>query len=1447
MADQYPSLLDTSQIQAGKRTPEEEAEYQRLKAHITGQTALHLGAAEEKLPSTPEIAESPNLNTILQKMFPPTPIPRDKPDVPLLHNLALPFTDPKGVSQRLLQLPAEIPAAIASDVGGMASAVFRPGSPEEGAALNKQFPLRNSFDLPNIWRQQWELTKQRATEMAEHVPIVGGAVKNLEENYQKELEDSPTPSAGQKANAATAAVTKTLWNFGTEDIGPLLTQDLSGEDAVNKVANLAAKAGLVRGIWRAASNSLDLPTVSQMTEGTPKEQPTYTSGEMAAAKVARDIQKQKLNQAVGQMSRSDLETMAKREGVKGPAEDISSGIRPVPLDNGGQAQAADLAPRVANADKIYTSNVVRAQQTAQIISGGRIPIANDSSISAGLAAPDLGEWTGKPTDDIQPKINALPPNEAPPGGESLNDLRNRILPTFQKLVDESEANPTQRILAVTHSRNLDLMQAWIDNGTPKDFNVTPEQLAEQTSSGPASLLKVFRTPEGFLQMGEVNDTSEPGLHFVRHGETTDDGTVDNGGPDSTVSNANRPIIPQQVWQEQMDQLPDSVKSRVQTANTLDVPFVRQLNRAVVSDDVLRQAFIDRLRTGHPATQAVLDIYGNEPVADQYMQDALGRAGDSPSDVRVAGLLGYANAMTKGGQNLGDLGNMVKEFTAETFPQTESGTLEARLQAQDTMRQLAQIRNLLKDGSPTKINTMANWFQKIERTRLGGMVDPLRTGMGIAESQLGLAGQDLLDNMSTDLVNAFKGQTSALVQGSKVPTAPYFNETFSQLQALAGRFGYDKLLDKLQDWGMPGVDSMPRRAMADKILDQVPRLRQQIMSGLLFESDTSLLGQTLKNSLQAAKESNDLGQFGRKMGTVVGQLTKPPVGSIPYGEGPFGKTLEATHNVINMGVDALNSFNRWQETEFRKLAFEGRLRANLKQIPDAPDYGKPLVDYLRQGHIDADTGNVIPINPAIREALIDAEHHALRQTYAFTPEGGLLGGTLKILRPLTPIAIPFPRSMVNNIMWQVHHNPAWIADAFTPEFRDAFYGLAKDDPTLPMKQTASGEYGPEFGKDEMAGNRTPVDDIRDQASRDASRKIGRALGGLALMNASMHLAQNGELKDRDTAKVWRMGAKPWLLTNGETDKDGNKMYVDFSSEQPFSNFNDIAYMMNAKLTNAEDHAKFSEVLEHMLNSNLEQNEVFNIGSVIRNLDSKDPNVVQNAILQSLGQYLGSFGTTYHGLREEYAAGQAAWAKLQGYDKQGLIKPSQSGEGWTAPILSQFSPDSLKPQVDIFRNQNPAVEEHPLQRLARLDKRPMTPFEELMTRSDIDPFEITKHYKDPMATYLVRAATAQMLARPDFTIGIGGQGEMNLQDFARAALKNRQYGVTQLELKKILPVIHRAAEAMAIAQDANDHNHIPVHFQDESTVVPNAHTLSQGIPGAQEMWKQLLLQKAKQAPQ
>jgi broad specificity phosphatase PhoE len=141
------------------------------------------------------------------------------------------------------------------------------------------------------------------------------------------------------------------------------------------------------------------------------------------------------------------------------------GQQDIPLNSRGRLQAACLAERLASEpiDAVYSSDLTRATETAQTIAA-RIgtPIAVDPR----WREIHLGTWQGMTYAEVHRRYfresdpaPVYPVKEPAPGGESLGQLRTRLLAAVESVCG---SGADLRVAVITHGACLKvLMCTWL--------------------------------------------------------------------------------------------------------------------------------------------------------------------------------------------------------------------------------------------------------------------------------------------------------------------------------------------------------------------------------------------------------------------------------------------------------------------------------------------------------------------------------------------------------------------------------------------------------------------------------------------------------------------------------------------------------------------------------------------------------------------------------------------------------------------------------------------------------------------------------------------------------------------------------------------------------------------------------------------------------------------------
>src|SRR5579859_5662720 len=133
----------------------------------------------------------------------------------------------------------------------------------------------------------------------------------------------------------------------------------------------------------------------------------------------------------------------------------------IPLCAPGRAQAHRLASqlRCMPITAIYTSDLARAQETAQIIATHR-PSPVEVIASPAWREINFGAWEGLTYSEIattckdQPGFFSDPAHHTPPGGESLTDVLRRVQPALAEIAHNSFSSGGGDIVIVSHGGTL---------------------------------------------------------------------------------------------------------------------------------------------------------------------------------------------------------------------------------------------------------------------------------------------------------------------------------------------------------------------------------------------------------------------------------------------------------------------------------------------------------------------------------------------------------------------------------------------------------------------------------------------------------------------------------------------------------------------------------------------------------------------------------------------------------------------------------------------------------------------------------------------------------------------------------------------------------------------------------------------------------------------------------
>ena len=137
----------------------------------------------------------------------------------------------------------------------------------------------------------------------------------------------------------------------------------------------------------------------------------------------------------------------------------------IALDDVGKQQANAIAQFLGSVDRVITSPLQRATETASYLKSAASPVVDDRWIEL-----DYGDFDGLSLSEISRDIWRqwrTDPSFAPPGGENLESLRDRVFNACDELIDSiatenvavvSHVSPVKA--AVTWALGLDSETAW---------------------------------------------------------------------------------------------------------------------------------------------------------------------------------------------------------------------------------------------------------------------------------------------------------------------------------------------------------------------------------------------------------------------------------------------------------------------------------------------------------------------------------------------------------------------------------------------------------------------------------------------------------------------------------------------------------------------------------------------------------------------------------------------------------------------------------------------------------------------------------------------------------------------------------------------------------------------------------------------------------------------------
>jgi broad specificity phosphatase PhoE len=167
----------------------------------------------------------------------------------------------------------------------------------------------------------------------------------------------------------------------------------------------------------------------------------------------------------------------------------------------GLEQVARLATRLSEWEiaAVYSSPLARARQTAMAIAAVS---GCEVEIDERLIELDYGEWDGLPLSEIRPKRGAswfADPNFAPPGGESLVAVTQRVEAFCVDRLTGDGAATDGRVVAVSHVSPIKAAVAWALG--------VDERATLRMRLGLASISDIGSAPNGGGYLSSFNDAA----------------------------------------------------------------------------------------------------------------------------------------------------------------------------------------------------------------------------------------------------------------------------------------------------------------------------------------------------------------------------------------------------------------------------------------------------------------------------------------------------------------------------------------------------------------------------------------------------------------------------------------------------------------------------------------------------------------------------------------------------------------------------------------------------------------------------------------------------------------------------------------------------------------------------------------------------------------------------
>lgn len=148
---------------------------------------------------------------------------------------------------------------------------------------------------------------------------------------------------------------------------------------------------------------------------------------------------------------------------EGNAGNLLLGRLESPLTDRGRAQARAIARDLGGSNRIITSPLGRARQTAEIVAAACG--VSDVEVDERWIEVDYGEYDGSPLGEVPHEVWAKwrsDPSFRPPGGESLADVGKRVRAACEDLFaqEATSARAEGDVVVVSHVSPIKAAVAW---------------------------------------------------------------------------------------------------------------------------------------------------------------------------------------------------------------------------------------------------------------------------------------------------------------------------------------------------------------------------------------------------------------------------------------------------------------------------------------------------------------------------------------------------------------------------------------------------------------------------------------------------------------------------------------------------------------------------------------------------------------------------------------------------------------------------------------------------------------------------------------------------------------------------------------------------------------------------------------------------------------------------